>query len=674
MRANRRTSFTVLILMLVLFSLAGKAQPAEALGTNCATTTLISGATVTVCITAPADGAALSGEAQVTASASVSAGGPRVQRLVFYLDNAYLLTDFQSPYAFILPTARFVDGAHNLSLKATLSSGEISSPAGIGLTFNNGVTTPPVNGNQFVPSGGTQPAPGSAFLLAVGGDGASGEVYAGKVSDLVVAQNPNMFIYLGDVYEKGSLSEFYNWYGTPTLNFGRLRAITNPTIGNHEYENGVAPGYFDYWDNIPNYYSYNAAGWHFVSLNSNLSSTSLRAGGAEYNWLKQDLAANPGVCTIVYYHHPLFNIGAEPAKTSLTDIWALMAQYRVDIVLNGHDHDYQRWVPLNGAGQPDPNGVTEFVAGAAGHGVQAQTQSDSRVAAFNFTNPTAFGVLLFQLNSQGASFSYLNTTGAVLDSGVIPCFPSIPDTQAPGAPPSLSANAASATRVDLAWAASLDNVGVAGYSIYRNGALLASLSGASLSFSDTTAMPNTAYTYAVDAFDLAGNHSTASAPASLTTPPMPPRLTFTPAADTYVNSGSPTSTYGSATSLRVDASPDLHAYLRFNVQGLGGSTISRARLLVYTNSSSSLGLTALAVADNTWSEAGTNYNNAPALGGLLATATPISAGTWVSLDVTPYITGEGVYSFGLSTPSSSTLSMASRETGATAAQLVLDLP
>ena len=97
----------------------------------------------------------------------------------------------------------------------------------------------------------------------------SGGEDASKVADLITSLNPNLFLYLGDVYEQGSLAEFYNWYGTSTTFFGQLRAITNPTIGNHEYLTGDAAGYFDYWNNIPNYYSYNAGGWHFISLNSN---------------------------------------------------------------------------------------------------------------------------------------------------------------------------------------------------------------------------------------------------------------------------------------------------------------------------------------------------------------------------------------------------------------------
>ena len=136
--------------------------------------------------------------------------------------------------------------------------------------------------------------------------------------NLVNSLKPNLFLYLGDVYESGSMAEFYNWYGNGPANFSSLRAITNPTIGNHEYGNGIGGvGYFDYWNNIPNYYSFNAGGWHFISLNSNQSKIDVTSTGAEYKWLAQDLSANVQPCTIAFYHQPLFNIGPEGSTTGL---------------------------------------------------------------------------------------------------------------------------------------------------------------------------------------------------------------------------------------------------------------------------------------------------------------------------------------------------------------------
>jgi chitodextrinase len=651
-------------------SLAGVASAAS----PCASSSPPSGAyTVTVCFTAPANGSALSDAVTVTATATVTGTNPGVQRMIFYLNNAYLLTDYQSTYTFSLPTTRWVDGAYKLEAYTLMRDGFNSTRAPFNLTFKNHITSTPVNNNTFSPSTGRS---GSPFVVMATGDGASGEVNAGKVITLIQNANPNLFLYLGDVYEKGAPAEFYNWYGTDGTNFGRFRSITNPTIGNHEYSaSSSAAGYFDYWDNVPNYYSFDAGGWHFISLNSNSAHIGVGTGSAQYNWLQQDLAANSGACTMVYYHHPVFNIGPEGPKTVMASMWALMAQYKVTLVVNGHDHDYQRWVALDGNGNPSPTGITEFVAGGGGHGTQTIATSDSRVAYSNSASPAALGALKLTLNSNGASFSYLSINGSTLDSGSVPCQKAVTDTQAPTTPGGLAAAAASATQVNLNWQASADDVGVAGYTVYRDNAVLATVGGSQLNYSDPTASPQTTYTYAVDAYDQAGNHSGMSAPVQVTTPPasQTTSLAFAPEADTYVNFDSPGSNYGSSTTFRADGSPDVHAYLRFNVQGLAGKQIVRAQLKIYCNGSTSQGIRALQVADTGWGERTVNYTNAPALGGQIASAPSISAGTWATLDVTSSITGDGLYSFGITTPSSTAQSFPARESGANIPQLVIDV-
>ena len=217
--------------------------------------------------------------------------------------------------------------------------------------------------------------------------------------------------------------------------------------------------------------------------------------------------------------------------------------------------------------------------------------------------------------------------------------------------------------MDLSWVASTDNVAVTGYTIYRDGSSLGTVSGTTLGYSDMTASPNTTYQYSVDAFDGAGNHSATSAPVSVTTPDVPSSLTFVPVMDAYVNAGSPSTNYGSSSALRADGSPDVHSYIRFDVQGTGGAPISRARLFIYANSSSTSGLDVKAVSDNTWDEYTVTYDNAPALGSVLASSPPVTGGTLIAFDVTSYVTGEGSINFGVSTAGSTAISLASRESG-----------
>ena len=147
-------------------------------------------------------------------------------------------------------------------------------------------------------------------------------------------------------------------------------------------------------------------------------------------------------------------------------------------------------------------------------------------------------------------------------------------------------------------------------------------------------------------------------------------FTFTSIADSYVESSNPGTNYGSATQIRVDGSPDVRSYLRFNVQGLSGSVTS-ATLRVYANSAVTAGYDARSVSDNTWTESGISYNNAPPVGSVLGSSGNVSSNTWTTVNVTSYVTGNGTYNLGLTTSGSTALSLASREAGATAPQLVI---
>jgi hypothetical protein len=158
-----------------------------------------------------------------------------------------------------------------------------------------------------------------------------------------------------------------------------------------------------------------------------------------------------------------------------------------------------------------------------------------------------------------------------------------------------------------------------------------------------------------------------------TATPTPASLTFKPVADSYVDKSQASTNFGTSNALRVDNSPVVNSYLRFTVQGLGLRTISRVRLLIYANSASSQGITVRTVIDNTWGEKTITANNAPAMGITLVTSPAVASKIWVALDVTSYITGEGTFSFGLSTPGSTAISLASRESITFSPQLIIDL-
>jgi hypothetical protein len=240
---------------------------------------------------------------------------------------------------------------------------------------------------------------------------------------------------------------------------------------------------------------------------------------------------------------------------------------------------------------------------------------------------------LLKLSAKSANFAYHNSSGKVLDSGTVACNPTVPPSATP-----TPTRAASPTKT----------------------ATLTKTPAATNTGSPTkTATPT-------------------NPPVSTNTLTPTPTVvtgtstTFIPVADTYVNASSTGTNYDTATSLRLDGSPDVHAYLRFNVSGLSG-TIAQVRLLLFSNNSDSSGIRAFGVADNSWGETTTNYTNAPALGSQLATSSSFASGVWVSLDVTTYVTGNGTYSFGVTNLSSTAISVASRETGADAPQLVVTI-
>ncbi len=143
-----------------------------------------------------------------------------------------------------------------------------------------------------------------------------------------------------------------------------------------------------------------------------------------------------------------------------------------------------------------------------------------------------------------------------------------------------------------------------------------------------------------------------------------------PVADSYVNDASPGSNFGTGLALRVDASPVLHSYLRFNVQGAG--VITSATLRVWATSSQMTGYEVHGVADNTWGESTITSSNAPGFNVVSAGASgPVTASTWTSVDVTSLVQGNGLVSLMLLTTNTTALAMSSRETGANAPQLII---
>ena len=211
--------------------------------------------------------------------------------------------------------------------------------------------------------------------------------------------------------------------------------------------------------------------------------------------------------------------------------------------------------------------------------------------------------------------------------------------------------------MDLSWTASTDEVDH--YAVFRDGLQIGNSTAPS--YSDTAASSGTTYAYAVTAYDPAGNPSLPSETVSVTTP-GPTTLTLAPDADAFVRSDQPSSNFGSATRLSVDASPTEQILLKFTVSGIGSGTVASAKLRLYDVNSSPVGGTFYEVPDDSWVENKVTWDTAP-----LADQTPIASlgdvttNTWYEVDLTSIVTGDGTYSFRITSTSSNGADYTSKE-------------
>ena len=205
-----------------------------------------------------------------------------------------------------------------------------------------------------------------------------------------------------------------------------MKSITRPVPGNHEYNNGSgtdcdptgnAAGYYGYFgaaagDPTKGYYSYNVGGWHLIALNSNCSNVGgCGANSAQVQWLRQDLAANPAKCTLAYWHHPLFTSGEySPGITSVRPLFQALYDYDADVVLNGHDHNYERFAPQTANGVSDTTrGVRQFIVGTGGKSLYSP---QTPIANSDVRNNSAYGVLKLTLHQISYEWEFVPAAGS----------------------------------------------------------------------------------------------------------------------------------------------------------------------------------------------------------------------------------------------------------------------
>lgn len=241
------------------------------------------------------------------------------------------------------------------------------------------------------------------------------------------AKVENVVFTLGDnAYPSGSRGAFNIFVRCfrPSWGKPRIMKVIRPTPGNHDFEEEGGQDYYKYFGDQAGpaglgYYSYDIGDWHAVGLNSELleDTNRLHEAAAEEAWLRQDLKDHSKKCTLVYFHEPLFSSGNfhgdDPAVLGL---WAIMYQAGVDLVINGHEHHYERFLPQTPSGVADSvYGITEIISGTGGaalRGIREPVEPNSAVQIHGY-----FGVLKLTLGATEYRHAFLDTDGRVWDSG-----------------------------------------------------------------------------------------------------------------------------------------------------------------------------------------------------------------------------------------------------------------
>lgn len=256
-----------------------------------------------------------------------------------------------------------------------------------------------------------------------GGSGNAAGCRQIATSDLLVGAGYAKVLAIGDLqYDTGELTDFNQSYES---SWGRVKNITAPVPGNHEYETAAAAGYYAYFggaagDPTKGYYSFDVGDWHLIALNSNCSQVGgCQNGSTQETWLQADLAANSDKCTLAYWHHPRWSSGAHGDDSRTADFWHALQNGGADVILTGHDHDYERFHRQTPHMAQNADGLRQFVVGSGGREFRAFTSNAAHSAV---RNASAYGVLEMTLNSHSYDWNFRPIAGqSFSDSGSTAC-------------------------------------------------------------------------------------------------------------------------------------------------------------------------------------------------------------------------------------------------------------
>ncbi len=307
-----------------------------------------------------------------------------------------------------------------------LASGAGSAAVGGGTIF-----LPLVSGSGSpapVPTPTTAPGPttvpGADPVVLAAGDIAKCGAPGAQQTAAIIQGIPGTVLALGDnAYDNGLASEYATCYA-PT--WGAFKDRTKPVPGNHDYLTANASGYFGYYgaaagDPALGYYSFDLGAWHILAINSNCNPV----GGCgihtpEDTWVKADLAATKAKCVLAFWHHPMFSSGSTGGSPQMATIWKDLYNAGADVVLVGHEHNYERFAPQGLSATADPaQGIAEFVVGTGGGNFTELVyplQPNSVASAAN-----VYGVLKLTLHAASYDWQFISVDGSYSDSGSAGC-------------------------------------------------------------------------------------------------------------------------------------------------------------------------------------------------------------------------------------------------------------
>ena len=299
------------------------------------------------------------------------------------------------------------DGAGNRSARSSAVSGTTGSPS----------SGDPVIGT----AGDIACDPGDGRFN--GGAGISGACRELATSNILFGSNLAAVLPLGDnQYEDATWWKFMQSYDA---SWGRVFGLTHPVPGNHEYLTQGAAGYYTYFgslagDPTKGYYSFDIGTWHIIALNSECANIGgCGAGSPEETWLRNDLSTHTNTCTLAYWHRPRFTSGFHGSDDTYALWWFDLFNAHTDIVLNGHDHDYERFAPQDDQQNPNSNGIREFVVGTGGQEHEAFVAQAPNSQVFN---GDTFGVLKLTLHPTSYDWQFVPEAGGTFtDSGTAAC-------------------------------------------------------------------------------------------------------------------------------------------------------------------------------------------------------------------------------------------------------------